>query len=193
MCDINLSPIFIKYRNLKQRVMYPKHLVYPDGEGGREVQLEQIRASLSQYRYTEPLAKQEEPDCDMEMTVAYPVHITECVPLVKSSDKRHMLLGKKPDSQQQIARMLKIENSEIDEKLEELFDLPPTPPPAIAAAALVKQELEEDAIDKQMEELMLEKERECLSSSIQEKENMPVTGVSYPFSPSLTEDRSSTR
>ena len=66
-------------------LFYPRRLVYPQEEVGVELSLEQLRASLPQYRRAEsPSLKEEEGD-SMEMTVAYTSHITMHVPLSKMS------------------------------------------------------------------------------------------------------------
>lgn len=59
---------------------YQKHLVYPPSGG--DFSLEQIRASLPQYRPSLPGDESGEGDCDMEMTMAVTGNITMHVPVV---------------------------------------------------------------------------------------------------------------
>ena len=63
--------------------MYPKHLVYPNGESdGVEIQLEMIRAK----KY-----------CDMDMSEACPYNITVNVPLIRTVMKKKTSLETAPD------------------------------------------------------------------------------------------------
>lgn len=165
--------------------MYPKDQVYPPGGG--ELQLEQLRAALPQYRYRPPEEKQDEMACDMEMTTAYPGNITELVPVVPSAERgKKVLLERKPLKELKKRRG---ESDDVDEEFERLFtDHPSTPPPV---------QLEVDPIEQQMEQLMLERERESyqLQPDVRDKENLPVASPKknmYQFTPSMTEDRSVT-
>lgn len=63
--------------------MYPKDLVYPEGEKGVEFQLEMIRAKRPVYHQPDVLNDV----CDMEMTVAYSNNITLNIPVVASLEK----------------------------------------------------------------------------------------------------------
>ncbi|XP_019850521.1 PREDICTED: serine/threonine-protein kinase ste20-like isoform X11 [Amphimedon queenslandica] len=71
----------------KQLIMYPKHLVYPDGvDAKRDVCLEELRASRTRY------CPSPSPDCDMDMTEAYCGNITVNVPVVASMEKGREVL-----------------------------------------------------------------------------------------------------
>ena len=166
---------------MKQVVMYPKNKVYPP-EGG-EFQLEQLRAALPQYRYHPP----EETDCDMEMTTAYPGNITELVPVIPSAERgKKVLLERKP------AKGLEEKGGlgSVDEEFERLFLDHPAPP---------AQQVEVDPIEQEMEQLMLERERENsyqLQQAVTDKENLVKTSTNktaFQFSPSMTEDKSGVR
>ena len=73
------------YRGKSDRVtvpMYPKHLVYPNGEEEEGPCLEMIRAMMDRYRVEEEDAHEDV----MEMTEACPNNITLNIPLVSSID-----------------------------------------------------------------------------------------------------------
>ena len=73
------SSFFCRRSDLQQVLMYPKHLVYPNGESDRlEIQLEMIRAKKYQ---------QDSDSCDMDMTEACPYNITVNVPLIRTVER----------------------------------------------------------------------------------------------------------
>lgn len=166
--------------------MYPKHLVYPPGGG--EIQLEQLRAALPQYCYHPPIEKADEMVCDMEMTTAYPTNITELVPVIPSAERgKKMLQERRP--LKELDRGGRVDD--VDEELEKLFEDPPSFPP--------HEQLDIDPIEQQMEQLMLEREKEIgyqMDKDASEKENQPVDAASksaFHFTPSMSEDRPSDR
>lgn len=153
---------------LKQIPMYPKDLVYPNGENtGVEVQLEMIRA----LRYQENSSMD---GCDMDMTEACPNNITVNVPVIPSVEK-----GKKIHIMQQ-----KINHPSL-----------PVPQGMILYDTTHWFNILEDEIvdstERNIDLVETEQEMNDDLQEIQEKENLPplvVPPKTFNFTPSVSED-----